>query len=101
MSDRVMHTVRVPLGSLASKYYKTWREFREAEDQLESLIVALYGSNRFEVGPDGIDVYEAIPSEAHAKAMFRAGFRVVRVHEHKQDKFTRCGCRVERDHMGG
>jgi hypothetical protein len=96
-----MVVVRVPLGSLALKYYKAWREYRDAEDQLETLILALYGSNRFEVGPDGIDVYEAQPSDASALAVFRAGFRSVRVHEHKRDRFLKCSCRIDRDLLGG
>lgn len=94
-----MNVIRVPLGSLAAKYYKTWSEYREAEDQLESLVIALYGSHRFEVGPDGIDIYEAVRSGAHAKALFRAGFASVRVHDHKAERFMKCACAIERDHL--
>jgi hypothetical protein len=96
-----MNALRVPLGSLAAKYYKAWREFRAVEDQLESLVESLYGSNRFEIGADGIDVYEAIASEATAAALWRAGFRSVRVHDHKKNKFLRCACAVALDPLGG
>ena len=92
-----MNTVRVPIGSLAARYYKAWREFRCAEEQLESLIVALYGSNRFEVGADGIDVYEAIASDANAAALWRAGWTAVRVHGHRRDRFLRCNCTTAKD----
>jgi hypothetical protein len=96
-----MHTVRVPIGSLAAKYYKSWRAYREIEEQLESLIVELYASNRFEVGPDGIDIYEAVASPAAAACLFRSGWRSVRVHDHKQDRFLKCGCAIERDLLEG
>lgn len=93
-----INTVRVPIGSLAQRLYRAERELIDAERQLESMLASLYGSfSDWEVGPDGIDIYEAVASPAAAACLFRSGFRAVRVHDHKQDRFVKCGCFIERD----
>lgn len=100
MSDDVMKVVRVPIGSLAARLYHAEQEYIRADRQLEQLLTSLYPSfSGYEFGPDGIDIYEAIASEASAGALFRAGFAAVRVHDHKKNKFIRCDCAIARDYM--
>lgn len=92
-----MHTVRVPLGSLAARVYRAERELLDAEKQLESLLAALYGSySDYEYGPDGLDIYDAVDSPAHAMALFRAGWKAVRCHSHARGKFKHCACAIHR-----
>ena len=97
-----MNTVRVPIGSLAARYYRAWQELHAAERQLEQMLSSLYSSwSDWEAGPDGIDVYDALDSEAAAAALHRAGFRAVRVHDHERRRFSKCSCAIRRDLLGG
>ncbi len=98
MPDTVITKVTVPIGSLAARLYHAEQEYIAADRQLESLLNSLYvGFSGYEFGPDGIDIYDAIASDAAAGALFRAGFRAVRVHDHEKKKFIRCGCSIARD----
>lgn len=105
-----MKTVRIPLkrdvvttetvraGSIAARFYKALAELIDAERQIDGLLTALYGSySDFEIGPDGIDIYDAVDSAAAASALFRAGFRSVRAHDHDKTKFAKCSCSIRKD----
>lgn len=98
MPDDVINTVRVPIGSLAARLYHAERELLAAEKQIEAMLTSLYGSwGDWEYGPDGLDVFDAVDSTAAAAALFRAGFRAIRCHEHARTKFVKCGCAIRRD----
>lgn len=93
-----MNTVRVPIGSLAARYYRAVDELIAVERQTEQLIAALYESfSEWEAGPDGIDIYDAIDSTAAAQALMRAGWKAVRCHNHERRRFKHCACAIRRD----
>lgn len=101
MIDEI-RTLTVPVGSLAARLHRAESELIAAERQLESMLTSLYGSfSDWEAGPDGLDVYDTEDSPAAASALFRAGFRSVRCHDHDKTKFARCGCAIRRDLIGG
>ncbi len=97
----VIVTETVPVGSLAARIIKAEREKLDAEKQLEQMLDSLFGERdwqTFEVGPRReLDVYAVVESAAAAAALFRAGFRSIRLHPHEREKFRACACRCQED----
>lgn len=94
-----IRTVTVPVGSLASKLFKAEREWLHAEKQLEQMLRSLFGNewSDYEYARGELDVFDVIPSDAAVFALMRAGFRVVKLHDHAKQKFATCACVAQKD----
>ncbi len=81
----------------AARYFDAEAEYIAAEHAIESLLDALYSEwSSFECTSGGIDVFDAFDGVACAVALFRAGFKHVRVHSHSAKEFSKCACPIRR-----
>jgi carbohydrate-selective porin OprB len=82
----------------ASALFGAQKLVRRAEDDLERLLVTLYGRDgwsSFDTEPKdrSLEIYGVIPSPANVQALFAAGFSIVREHDHDRKSFLRCACK--------
>ncbi len=82
--------------NLAAALYASQRDRYAADNEVESLLSALFPSwSRWEfVAPDGIEVFQAIDSDRGAEVLHRHGFVSVTLHSHRAERFLSCQCRT-------